>query len=124
MTPEAALFTLLSGAGMPVYADASVPDGASMPYMTFELTVSGGWDAGEVNVPVRLWHRTTSEAVMNSMVRDLSRSVPEGGVTVPCDGGMIWVKRGVPWAQAISGESDTGVRSRYVNLDVEYLTTD
>lgn len=120
MTAESALFHFLSGFGIPAYADTSVPDDADMPYLTYELVV-GHWDSGEVNVPVHLWYRTTSEAVLNAKVRDIARAVPLGGTTVPCDGGMLWVKRGSPWAQAVSDESDADVRSRYINLDIEYL---
>lgn len=122
MTPEAALFQFLSGFGIPAYASTSVPDDAQMPYLTYDLVVSGGWDSGEVNVPVRIWDRTTSEARMNSMVRDVAAMVPLGGTTVPCDGGMLWVKRGSPWAQAV--EDEDNIKCRYINVDIEYLVVE
>jgi len=122
-SPEAALFQFLSGMGMPAYASTSVPDDATLPYLTYDLSV-GGWDAGEVNVPVRIWDRTTSEAKMNAAVRVVGSRIPIGGVTVPCDGGMLWVKRGSPWAQAMADGSDSTVLSRYINVDVEYLVID
>lgn len=120
MTPEAALFNLMSSFGVPAYAATSVPDDAVMPYLTYELAV-GYWGSGEVNVPVRLWDRTASEARMNSMVRSVAAGIPVGGVTVPCDGGMLWVKRGSPWAQSLTDEATTNVKCRYLNVDVEYL---
>lgn len=123
MTPEAALYSFLTDAGYPVYAQSSVPDGAEFPYVTYTLTV-GDWESGEVNIPVSMWFRTSSEAVPNSAVRRLGEMVPMGGVTIPCDGGMLWVKRGSPWAQAVMvTEDEAGVKRRYVNLDVEYIIT-
>ena len=68
-----------------------------------------------------MWFRTTSEAVPNAAVRVVKGAVPRGGVTLPCDGGMLWVKRGSPFAQALVVEGDEdGMKRRYVNLDVEY----
>jgi hypothetical protein len=119
MTAEGALFYFLSGFGIPAYADSSVPDDAEMPYLTYELSV-GDWYSGEVNVPVRLWYRTTSEAVLNAKVREMSGAISLGGSTVPCDGGILWIKRGSPWAQSVTDE-DKDVKSRYLNLDIEYL---
>lgn len=121
MTPEAAIYEFLSGMGMPAYPQAAVPDGAEPPYLTYPLTV-GDWDGGEVNIPVTMWFRTTSEAVPNAAVRAVREAVPRGGVMVPCDGGALWVKRGSPFAQALLVEGDEeGMKRRYVNLDVEYL---
>lgn len=124
MTPEAALHAFLSGMGMPAYPRAAVPDGAELPYLTYPLTV-GYWDGGEVNIPITMWFRTTSEAIPNAAVRHVKEVVPRGGVVVPCDGGALWVKRGSPFAQAllVEGEED-GVKRRLVNLDVEYMTVE
>ena len=121
MTPEATLHAFLSGLGMSAYPQAAVPDGAELPYLTYPLTV-GDWDEGEVNIPITMWFRTTSEAIPNAAVRTVKEAVPRGGVMVPCDGGVLWVKRGSPFAQALLVEGDEeGMKRRYVNLDVEYL---
>lgn len=121
MTPEATLQAFLGGLGMPAYAQAAVPDEAEYPYLTYPLSV-GYWGAGEVNIPITMWFRTTSEAIPNASVRSLKEAVPRGGVTIPCDGGVLWVKRGSPFAQSLLVEGDEdGLKRRYVNLDVEYL---
>lgn len=122
MTPEAAIQQFLSGFGMPAYPQAAVPDDAALPYLTYALTV-GDWDEGEVNIPVTMWFRTASEAIPNAAVRTVRGAVPRGGVTLPCDGGMLWVKRGSPFAQALKVEGDEdGMKRRYINLVIEYLT--
>lgn len=122
MTPEAAIYQFLSGFGIPAYASTSVPDQAEFPYITYDLVI-GEWMQTEVNMPVNVWYRTTSEAVPNAKVREIGQAIGLGGVVLQCDGGMLWVKKGSPWAQAMSidGEDDM-VKRRYVNVNIEFLT--
>lgn len=123
MTPEAAIQTFLSGFGMPAYATASVPDGAVFPYISYDLAI-GDWDE-EVNLTVNVWYRTTGEAIPNAKVREIGQAIGHGGVTLPCDGGMLWVKKGSPWAQAVTVEGEAeSVKRRYLNITLEFLTTD
>lgn len=124
MTPEAAIYTFLSGFGIPAYASSSVPDQAEFPYITYDL-VLGDWGEAEVNMPVNVWYRTDSEATPNAKVREISQAIGLGGVTIPCDNGMLWLKKGSPWAQAVTIEGeDEKVKRRYVNINIEYLTTE
>lgn len=124
MTPEAAIYTFLSGFSIPAYAASSVPDQAQFPYITYEL-VLGLWEGTEVNVPVNVWYRTESEAIPNAKVREISQAIGLGGTTVPCDGGMLWIKRGMPWAQSVTVEGeDDKVKRRYVNINIEFLVTE
>lgn len=121
MTPEAAVYTFLSSFGIPAYAASSVPDQATFPYLTYDL-VLGEWGQPEVNMPVNVWYRTDSEALPNAKVREISQAIGMGGVTLPCDGGMLWVKKGSPWAQAMTVEGeDEKVKRRYVNINIEFL---
>lgn len=121
MTPEAAIYSFLAGFSIPAYASASVPDQAEFPYITYDL-VLGEWGEPEVNMPVNVWYRTDSEAIPNAKVREISQAIGMGGVTLPCDGGMLWVKKGSPWAQAMSVEGeDENVKRRYININIEFL---
>lgn len=129
MTPEAAIYTFLNSFSIPAYASASVPDQDShewqgFPYITYDL-VEGDWNQVEVNMPVNVWYRTTSEAEPNAKVREIRDVLKNGGVTLPCDGGMLWLKQGSPWAQAMNIEGeDELVKRRYVNINIEYLLTE
>lgn len=124
MTPEAAVYTFLSSFGIPAYAASSVPDQAAFPYITYDL-VLGEWGQPEVNMPVNVWYRTDSEALPNAKVREISQAIGMGGITLPCDGGMLWVKKGSPWAQAVTIEGeDEKVKRRYININIEFLTTE
>lgn len=124
MTPEAAVEKFLERFGLNVYAAAAVPHDAEFPYITYDL-VLGEWEGGEVNMPVNVWYRTDSETAPNAKVREMSRAIGRGGVTAPCDGGMLWFKKGSPWAQAVRVEGeDEKVKRRYVNINIEYLVLD
>lgn len=127
MTPEAAIYEFLNGFGIPAYPSSSVPERndpewQGFPYITYDL-VLGSWMQPEANVPVNVWYRGDSEAAPNAKVREMSEAIGLGGVTVPCDGGMLWIKRGTPWAQAVTVEGeDEKVKRRYVNINIEFLT--
>lgn len=121
MTPEAAIYTFLNSFGMPAYATAAVPDQAEFPYIVYDLVV-GEWMRGEVNMPVNLWFKTESEAIPNAKVREISAEIGGGGITLPCDNGILWVKKGNPWAQSVQVEGeDSSVKRRYININIEYL---
>lgn len=122
MTPEAAIYTFLSGFAIPAYASSSVPDQAQFPYLTYDL-VLGEWEQGEANMTVNVWYRTESEATPNAKVREIGAAIGMGGVTLPCDGGMLWLKKGSPWAQAVTidGE-DEKVKRRLLNVSIETIT--
>jgi len=121
MTPEAAIYQFMNGFGIPAYASTSTPSDAEFPYITYDL-VLGEWMRGEVNMSVNVWYRTDSEAQPNAKVREISQAVGLGGKLLPCDGGVLWLKKGSPWAQAVRVEGeDEKVKRRYVNVNVEYL---
>lgn len=123
MTPEAAVYGFLSGFGIPAYAATSVPSQAEFPYITYDLAVPNGWDGGSVSMSANVWYRTESEALPNAKVREIGFGIGHSGVTLPCDGGMVWLRRGTPWVQAVGTEgTDDKVKRRYLNIDIEYLT--
>lgn len=120
MTKGAALQDFFSQF-MDAYAASSVPDDVVFPYLTYELTTSA-WDGWEVGLTVNLWFYTTSEAVPNAKAQELSNAIGYGGVTLPCDGGFIWLKRGSPWCQSLRDDTDPAIKRRYINVTAEYLT--
>jgi hypothetical protein len=124
MTPEAAIYKFLSSFAVPAYASSSVPDQAAFPYLTYDLVI-GEWNQGESNMTVNVWYRTDSEAEPNAKVREIGRAIGLGGVTLQCDGGMLWLKKGSPWAQSLSIEGeDEKVKRRLLNVSIETITFD
>ena len=120
MTKGAALQSFFNSI-MPSYASSSVPDNATLPYLTYEL-ITSAWNGGEVGLTVNMWFRTTSEKEPNAAVDKLSNAIGLGGVQLPCDDGVIWLKRGSPWAQSLTDETDKTIKRRYINVTAEYLT--
>ena len=120
MTQGAALQAFFSQF-MDAYAASSVPDNATLPYLTYEL-ITSAWNGGEVGLTVNMWFRTTSEKEPNAAVDKLSKAIGLGGVQIPCDDGVIWLKRGSPWAQSLTDATDKTIKRRYINVTAEYLT--
>lgn len=120
MTKGAALQSFFDGI-MTSYAASAVPDDATLPYLTYEL-ITNAWDGGEVGLAVNMWFRTTSEKEPNAAVDKLSKAIGLGGVFLHCDDGVIWLKRGSPWAQSLTDETDKIIKRRYINVTAEYLT--
>ena len=122
MTKGAALQAFFGGI-MTAYASSAVPNDATLPYLTYDL-ITSAWGDGEVGLTVNMWFRTTSEKEPNEAVDKLSKAIGLGGVQLPCDDGIIWLKRGSPWAQSLTDETDKTIKRRYINVTAEYLTID
>ena len=122
MTKGAALQAFFGGI-MTAYAASAVPDDATLPYLTYDL-ITSAWGDGEVGITVNMWFRTTSEKEPNAAVDKLSKAIGLGGVQLQCDDGIIWLKRGSPWAQSLTDETDKTIKRRYINVTAEYLTID
>lgn len=123
MTKGAALHEFFSGFGITSYPSSSVPEDKEFPWLTYDL-VTDAWEGGEVSITVNLWYLTESEAVPNAKVVEISKAIGLGGIQIPCDGGTIWLKRGQPWCQSLSDDTDTRIKRRYINISAEYNTLD
>lgn len=121
MTKTAALQQFFSSFGISAYTSASVPDDVVFPFLTYDL-ITGAWGDEPAAITVNLWYYTESEAVPNAKAEEMSKAIGMGGVTVPCDDGIIWIRRGSPWCQSISDESDKTIKRRYINITAEFLT--
>ena len=120
MTKGAALQAFFSQF-MDAYAESAVPEDVALPYLTYEL-ITSAWNGGEVGLTVNMWFRTTSEKEPNAAVDKLSKAIGLGGVFLHCDDGIIWLKRGSPWAQSLTDATDKTIKRRYINVTAEYLT--
>ena len=120
MTKNKALYAWFNGF-MPFYRASSVPDDVVFPYGTYEY-VESAFDGGENGMTVNLWFYTASEATPDAKAQALSERIGNGGVTIPCDGGYIWLKRGTPFCQSLKDETDSNIKRRYINVTAEYFT--
>lgn len=122
MTKAAAIYEFFNSFGLTAYASTSVPEDVTFHYLTYDLVIDA-WGGGEVSMTVNLWFYTTSEAIPNAKVEQISEAIGVGGKVIPCDGGYIWIKRGTPWAQSLPDDTAPSIKRRYLNVTVEYLTT-
>lgn len=127
MTKASALYNFFSSFGIEAYEETLVPTGdeaPKFPYLTYQL-VTDSFD-NEVLIPVSLWYRSEASLLaLNSKTEELSQRIGRGGVFLDCDGGKIWVKRGSPFAQTMSGDADDKtIKRKYINITAEFLTAD
>lgn len=121
MTKEAALKQFFSGFGITAYPSTAVPKDVVFPYLTYEV-ITSAWGGEPVGLTVNLWYFTTDEAKPNAKARELSEAIGLGGVLLKCDEGYIWLKRGSPWCQSLTDETDSNIKRRYINVTAEYMT--
>jgi hypothetical protein len=121
MTPEAAIYEFLGGFGIPAYASTSVPSGADFPYLTYDLSLA---DLGETTtMSASLWYRTETEKAPNAKAREVYDALTLGGVILPCDGGVVWLRRGTPWVNSMGDDTDDLIKRRLLNIEVEQIIT-
>ncbi|MCQ2106549.1 MAG: hypothetical protein MJZ26_12245 [Fibrobacter sp.] len=121
MTKTAALQAFFSGFGIPAYPANAVPKDTIYPWITYEV-ITTDFLGGPVSSTVNLWYHTESEAEPNRKADQIGKVLGLGGVTIPCDDGLIWIKKGSPWCQSVTDPDDIGLKRRYLNVTLEYLT--
>lgn len=124
-TKAATIYEFWNSFEMPAYEENSVPtgeDAPKFPYITYQLVTDSL--GGEVVMSASIWYRGTSWLEANAKTDEISRAIGIGGKVLDCDGGKVWLKRGTPFAQNMSDESDNLIKRKYLNITAEYLTAD
>lgn len=105
--------------GLIAYDESTVPDDASLPYITYSV----GED--DFNYPVSLtasiWGRSMRWDGSTLKLAEISNRIGRGGVIVPYDGGAMWIRKGSPFAQRMRDEDDS-IRRIYMNIEVEFIS--
>ncbi len=120
-TKEAAIHAFFNSFGMPGYTSSSVPDDAGFPYLTYESS-TGSWEDGPISITVNLWFYVSDESIPNAKVREISKRIGLSGITMPVEGGIIYITRGSPFSVSMSDGSDQFRKRRYMNINIEYHT--
>lgn len=124
MTKAACVQKFMSSFGLAAVQEAAFPaDPVARPSFPY-LTWSASFDALGVEVPVSLslWYRSEGWVAVNDKMAEISAAVGRGGVFLPCDGGGVWIRRGVPFAQQMGDPDDDMIKRMYINLVAEYIT--
>lgn len=124
MIVEQALYQFWSAFGVPAYEETSVPtgdDAPKFPYITYSTAKA---DFGnEVALSSSIWTRSTSWQQAVDLETLVYNSIGYGGKIIKIDNGAIWLKRGNPFSQPMGDDSDNMIKRKYINLTVEFATT-
>ena len=114
-----ALHAFWSNFTLKAYDETSVPDGAQLPYITYEASSD---DFGHTLAQTAsLWYRSSSWADITAKEQEIADYIGRGGRMVKYDGGAFWIQKAQPWAQRLPDESDEMVRRIVLNVQVEFL---
>lgn len=114
-----ALHSFWNSFDLPAYDEASVPDNAALPYITYAAAVDS-LDNPTV-LTGDLWYKSESWAEISQKADEINNTLIHGGVTIPLDVGYLWIVRGSPFAQRVT-ESEDNIKHIYIVLMGEYLT--
>lgn len=109
--------------GLTAYDENTVPDNAmeinNGKYITYEMSDSEF--GSTVALTASLWYKSYSWAEITEKELFISHEISRGGKLIPCEGGAIWIKKGVPWAQRMPDASSDMIRRIVLNVEVDFL---
>jgi hypothetical protein len=126
MTCTEALFRFWNGFGIAAYEKNAVPERGdgntplSFPYLTYEVETDGFGQT--VSLGASLWFLSSSWERAEEKQEEIARYIGRGGVFLPYDGGVIWIRRGSPFAKRAGDHADDMVKQIKINVSVEFWT--
>lgn len=113
------LHAFWSGFGLNAYDENSVPDGAELPYITYEVSEdSFGYSLAQT---ASLWYHDSSWSGITEKEQEIADFITRGGRMISYDGGAMWIQKASPWAQRMEEPSDDMIRRIVLNVTVEFL---
>lgn len=110
------LYSFWSSFGIPAYPEYNVPDGATMPYITYEI-VEPEWRS-QTNTYARVWYRDTSYVSIAATLDGISNRIGEG-VLLPSGEGFILLFKDSQFIQFQPYEVDSDVKIAYLSMIME-----
>ena len=117
MSKEQALHSFWSGFNLPAYDENSVPDDATLPYITYEV-VTGDFDT-ELPMAASLWYRSSSWAAITEKANEIERAITRGGRMVSYEGGAFWLRKRN--STRMAEPTDDMIRRILMNLTIEFI---
>lgn len=118
---QAALHSFWSGFGWTAWEENTVPENAfsrNNQYITYSAGQSGFDES--MSLTGSLWERSTSWSNTVDKALQIETALGNRGMTIPYNGGVLWIKRGRPFFQRMSDE-DPAVRRIYLNIEIETI---
>ena len=121
MNKAQGLHSFWSSFGINAYDENSVPDDVKYPYITYSVAEGALGDV--ISPTASIYYRSTSWAGVEAKKNEIAKRIGEfGHLSIPIDGGYIYLTQGVPFAQRMSDPSDDMVKRIYINVQTEFLT--
>jgi len=121
MDKAQALQTFWESFGIPAYEQTTVPETATMPYITYSVSTDSLDNV--VNMTASVWYHSTSWKDISEKTEQIARYIV--GMNPPSikfDGGRLYIAKGNPFAQRMADPNDDMIRRMYLNIQAEYLT--
>lgn len=110
-----------SSFSIPAYDSRTVPDDATTPYITYD--VSTGALNSMLVMTANVWYRSTSWATISQKVDEIAAKLGRNGYySAKVDGGYLWMTQGTPFAQRMDDPDDDMIRRYYLQVNAEFLT--
>lgn len=109
-----ALYKFWSGFGLPAYTVSTVPDEATLPYITYSLIETEPLEP-ETHY-AQVWYRDTSNAALLGKVDEIKEAIGEG-IVLECEGGYVVIRPSSPLVQLMADENPEN-RYAYFNLQL------
>lgn len=121
MDSQQALHQFFSGFGVPAYDRYSIPDSAieTFPRLTYEVAIGDTFD--RVAITADVWDRNSSWKNVVNIFNSISDTLGRGGVTLPFDGGGLWITKAQPWGRRLDDGDDSSIRRIHLNMYVEFI---
>lgn len=111
------------GFGLTAYDERTVPDGATMPYITYEAV--GGDLGAQTTISASLWYRSNSWAEISQKADQIAQQIALAEKpAIKIDNGFMKVRLpdGMPFAQRMDEPNDKQVRRTVLTVEIEFLT--
>ena len=106
--------------GIPAYDDGRVPKNATMPYITYDVSIDS---LGTVlQMSASLWYHSLTWEAVTAKADEISEHIQRmSPPAMEIDGGRIYITRGSPFAQRLT-DPDQTIRHMLILINVEYFT--
>ena len=119
MNKDQAINAFWSSFGWDAWEETSVPDDATLPYITHEGAVDSF--GTELAQTASLWDRSTSWFSVIEKRTQIENRITRGGTLITYDDGAVWLRMGDPWAQRMADGTDDMIRRIVLNYTLEFI---
>lgn len=120
MNEAQALYSFWSDFELTAYDEYSVPDNASLPYITY--STAGGDIRHVLNLYGVVWYDSKDWTATEHKAAEINRCIGMDGVDIPFSGGTLHIARGFPPRQRYS-QSTSDVKGIIINIQAKFITT-